>query len=62
LSKAIEVQPDDALAYYNRGCLKRDGKGDLTGALADFNRAVEIRPSSPVFKKARDEMQQQPNK
>ena len=40
-TKTIELNPKDALAYYNRGCAK--GKlGDFTGAIKDFNTVIEL--------------------
>jgi len=35
--------PKDAGAYYNRGIAKSD-KGDLDGAIADYDRAIELNP------------------
>ena len=35
---------DSPLDYYNRGCAKLD-KGDLEGAIADFDRALELDPT-----------------
>jgi tetratricopeptide (TPR) repeat protein len=32
-----------AVDYYNRGLAKQD-KGDLDGAIADYNRAIELDP------------------
>lgn len=56
-TKAIELKPDYADAYFDRAGLKRDEKGDLNGALADYNRAVELAPNNPAIKQARDETQ-----
>jgi len=42
-SRAIELDPKYAPAYYNRGIAK-NAKGDLDGAIADYNRAVELDP------------------
>ena len=42
-NKAIELDPDDAIVYNNRGLLyKAQKKEDL--ALADFNKAIELNP------------------
>jgi len=46
-SEAIRLQPDYASAYYNRG-LARYHKGDLEGALADYNQALRLRPDDPA--------------
>src|SRR5262249_37692238 len=42
-SKAIELRPDDADTYYNRGvaCYY---KGDHDRAIADFSKAIELKP------------------
>jgi len=40
-TKAIELKPDSALAYYNRSDAKQ-AKGDLDGANADHTKATEI--------------------
>ena len=42
-TKAIEIYPKYALAYYNRG-LARDKLGDFKGAIADYTKAIEINP------------------
>jgi len=42
-SSALEVNPKDAAAYYNRGIAKLD-KGDFDGAIADYNRVIELDP------------------
>ena len=42
-TKAIELDPQYAVAYSNRGNAKRL-KGDLDGSLADFDKAIELKP------------------
>lgn len=42
-TKAIELKPDHARAYYNRGGTKADLK-DYQGALADYLKAIELKP------------------
>ena len=42
-NKAIELNPDDAIAYNNRGCAKVDLK-DYTGAIEDYNKGIELKP------------------
>jgi len=42
-TKAIQLRPDYARAYYNRGLVKFN-KNDLEGALADFTKAIELNP------------------
>ncbi|MGA2543324.1 MAG: tetratricopeptide repeat protein [Verrucomicrobiota bacterium] len=42
-TKAIELKPDDAMLYINRGNAKKD-KGDLGGAIADYTKAIELKP------------------
>ena len=41
--RAIEINPQNASVYNNRGCVK-DGMGDHKGALADYDQAIEINP------------------
>jgi TPR repeat protein len=43
LSKAIELKPDFAYAYINRGNAKR-GTGDLDGAITDYSEAISLDP------------------
>jgi len=43
-SEAVRLQPNVALAFYNRGGT-RMAKGDLVGALADYNEAIRLRSS-----------------
>jgi len=42
-TKAIEIFPNYAIAYYNRGLSKYDS-GDLKGAIEDYTKAIEINP------------------
>jgi lipoprotein NlpI len=42
-SRAIEIDPKYAMAYFNRGVVKGI-KDDLDGAVADYSRAIEIDP------------------
>ena len=50
LERAIEIQPDLATAYANRGnaYLQRGLDGDLERAQGEFNRAIELDPDSPM--------------
>ena len=41
--KAIELNPKDAYAYYNRGNAKHDLK-QYKEAIADFDKAIELNP------------------
>ncbi len=43
LSKAIELKPDYADAYYERG-LKNDLGNDRASAMRDYNKAIELNP------------------
>jgi uncharacterized protein (TIGR03067 family) len=54
-SQAIELKPDDAFLYSDRGRLKQV-KGDLQGALADFNKALEILPGNARIQGRIDEV------
>ena len=50
-NKAIQLKPDYAAAYNNRGCAKEDLK-DYTGAIADYSKAIQIiKPDNPNFSK-----------
>ncbi|MBV8846400.1 MAG: tetratricopeptide repeat protein [Bryobacterales bacterium] len=42
-TRAIELRPDYAEAYYFRGLAKR-AKGDKDGAVADFMKAIGLKP------------------
>jgi len=42
-SNAIRLKPDSANAYYNRAIARQD-RGDLDGALLDYNEAIRIKP------------------
>ncbi len=46
-SKVTLAPREDASAYNNRGNAKKD-KGDLDGAIADFNRAIELDPKLAI--------------
>ena len=41
-NKAIEINPQFAIAYYNRGLAKGIGLGDDQGACADFKKAASL--------------------
>ena len=40
-TKAIELDPNDANAYYNRG-VSKENLGDLNGACADWKKAAAL--------------------
>ena len=42
-TKAIEINPQYALAYYNRGITK-DDLGNYQGAISDYSKAIAINP------------------
>lgn len=42
-SEAIRLKPDYAAAFYNRG-LAHHAKGDLEGAIRDYNEAIRLQP------------------
>ena len=46
-TKAIELNPADAVAYYNRGNAKHD-LDRLEEAIADYDRAIELNPANAV--------------
>jgi tetratricopeptide (TPR) repeat protein len=43
-TKAIEINPGHAMAYYNRGRAYAIGKGQYDQAIADYTKAIEINP------------------
>jgi tetratricopeptide (TPR) repeat protein len=43
-NRAIQINPGNANAYYNRGLLKATKFQDPQGALADYDRAIKIKP------------------
>ncbi len=47
--KAIEHDKQFADAYFARGSLKGQRMGDLQGALADINKAIEIKPNDKIY-------------
>ena len=46
-NRAIELKPDYAEAYNNRGNAYSD-KGDFDHAIADFSKAIELKPDFPI--------------
>lgn len=48
-SRASELDPKVAESHHARGKLLRDQKKDTTGALASFEKAVELNPSNAQF-------------
>jgi Flp pilus assembly protein TadD len=44
-TKALEINPRDAEAYYNRGIAYGE-KGQYDEAISDYNKALEINPIS----------------
>ena len=40
---AIELKPECAAAYYNRGCTFRKGVDDIQQAIRNFTKAIELR-------------------
>lgn len=47
--KAIAISPKEPAGFNNRGVAKK-GKGDLLGALADYQAAAAINPSSTLYR------------
>ena len=41
--EAIELKPECAAAYYNRGCTYRKDVDDVQRAITDFSKAIELR-------------------
>ena len=48
LPPSIKLNPRDAAAYNNRGIIKKE-KGDLNGALAEYNQAVSLMSRSQHY-------------
>jgi tetratricopeptide (TPR) repeat protein len=44
-NQAISIDPNFAMAYNNRGVIKKENLNDPQGALADYNRALQINPN-----------------
>jgi tetratricopeptide (TPR) repeat protein len=44
-TQAIQLSPDNAIAYRERGRAVREGKGDNDQAIADFNQAIRLDPN-----------------
>jgi tetratricopeptide (TPR) repeat protein len=55
LDKAITLNPDYRLAYEKRARARLDS-GDITGAVADIERAVAFSPQSPTLLQLRAEI------
>lgn len=51
--RAIQIDPNYAIAYYGRGFLRARKLQDISGALADFDRAIELDPNNGVVYYAR---------
>ena len=50
-NKAIEIKPNKEWTYYSsRGEIRND-LGDISGAMLDFNKALELEPSYQVYEK-----------
>jgi len=43
-TKAIALNPKDAVTYYNRGNAYGQGKGLYDQAISDYRRAIELKP------------------
>lgn len=56
-NKAIEIKPDDADFYKNRGVVKQD-QGDFAGALADYNMVLKLNPNDADAQKHVDELKE----
>ena len=60
-NKAIEINPDYADAYYNRGNAK-GALGNMQGAIEDFNKALQLNPNDFKAQKAKEFTQSLINK
>jgi tetratricopeptide (TPR) repeat protein len=43
-NSSISMNPNSALAYFNRGCIKRDNKKNIEDVIVDFSKAIELNP------------------
>lgn len=48
LNRSIDLQPNYAVAYYNRGVLKNEKLNDDQGALTDYNRSINLQPNYAI--------------
>ena len=44
LTRAIDLRPDDAKTYYNRGDAYQANRGEFDKAINDYNMAIELKP------------------
>jgi Flp pilus assembly protein TadD len=56
-NKAIELKPDYAKAYYNRG-ITNLLKGDAMVAVADFNKAIQLSNDAKLIESARQRIEE----
>ncbi len=47
-TKAIELNPNDAVYYNNRGDARKELR-DYSGAIADYTKAIELNPNDAVY-------------
>jgi Flp pilus assembly protein TadD len=47
-TRALDVEPANSFAYYNRG-ITRDRMGDFMGAVEDFTQAIALDPQNADF-------------
>ena len=47
-SKAVELEPEDALSYFNRATVKME-MGNIAGARADFKLSEKFRPGAIII-------------
>ena len=47
-SQALQVDPNNSYAYYNRG-ITQDRSGDYEGAIEDFSQAIRLDPANADF-------------
>ncbi|MDE0325493.1 MAG: tetratricopeptide repeat protein, partial [Candidatus Poribacteria bacterium] len=56
--EAIRINPDDAIAYHNRG-LAKSKLGHLEGAISDYNEALRIDPNNAKARANREDAQRE---
>jgi len=54
-TKAIDLNPNDANAYFGLGIVKT-AKGDIDGAKADYTKALKLKPGFSEAQKQLDEL------
>jgi Tfp pilus assembly protein PilF len=57
--RAIQLEPNSAIAYGYRGFIKAEKLQDVRGALADYNRSIQLDPKSAIAYRNRGLLKQE---